>query len=111
MTSGEPMSRIPPLMGLAGIEWNRNGTTLELYVRAASDQRRLSARDIDDTRIDPGGTPGWSDWNLRGRRYFGSFDLSVTLGNLFDHAYKEHGSGVYNPGRHIVIAVGWTTAN
>ncbi len=111
MTSGEPMSRIPPLMGLAGIEWNRSGTTLELYVRAASDQRRLSARDIDDTRIDHGGTPGWSDWNLRGRRSFGLFDLSVTLGNLFDHAYKEHGSGVYNPGRHIVIAVRWTTAN
>lgn len=111
MTSGEPMSRIPPLMGLAGIEWTRNGTSLELYFRAASDQRRLSARDIDDTRIDPGGTPGWSDWNLRGRRSFGSFDLSVTLGNLFDHAYKEHGSGVYNPGRHIVIAVGWSTAN
>jgi iron complex outermembrane receptor protein/hemoglobin/transferrin/lactoferrin receptor protein len=108
VTAAEPMRRIPPLMGLAGIAWQREETTAELFVRAATDQRRLSADDIDDSRIDPGGTPGWSDWNLRGSRRFGSVRLSVTLGNIFDHAYKEHGSGVYNPGRHVVVAVNWS---
>ncbi len=107
ISADEPMRRIPPLMGLMGILWQQEATTAELFVRAASDQRRLSTDDIYDTRIDPGGTPGWSDWNLRGSRRFGPVRLSVTLGNIFDHAYKEHGSGVHNPGRHIVVAVNW----
>jgi len=108
VTADEPMSRIPPLMGLLGLKWHQEEATAEIFVRAAADQRRLSARDIEDTRIDPGGTPGWSDWNIRGSRDFGPFNLSITLGNLFDHACKEHGSGVYNPGRHLVLALGWT---
>jgi len=109
LTAGEPMSRIPPLMGLAGIQWQREETALELFVRAAVAQRRLSTRDHDDSRIDPEGTPGWSDWNIRGRRSFGPVHLDITLGNVFDHAYKEHGSGVYNPGRYLVIALSWRT--
>ncbi len=109
-TAAEPMRRIPPLMGLVGIVWQREENSAELFVRAAKDQRRLSADDIADTRIDPGGTPGWSDWNLRGSRRFGPLRLSVTLGNIFDHAYKEHGSGVYNPGRHIVVSLNWSRA-
>lgn len=109
-TAAEPMRRIPPLMGLVGIVWQREENSAELFVRAANDQRRLSADDIADSRIDPGGTPGWSDWNLRGSRGFGPLRLSVTLGNIFDHAYKEHGSGVYNPGRHIVVSLNWSRA-
>ncbi len=109
-TAAEPMRRIPPLMGLVGIVWQREENSAELFVRAAKDQRRLSADDIADTRIDPDGTPGWSDWNLRGSRGFGPLRLSVTLGNIFDHAYKEHGSGVYNPGRHIVVSLNWSRA-
>lgn len=107
LTDDEPMRRIPPLMGLAGIAWEHGETTLELFVRAADEQRRLSSGDIDDSRIDPGGTPGWSDWNLRGRRDLGPVRLDVTLGNIFDHAYKEHGSGVFNPGRYVVLALTW----
>ncbi len=107
ISTDEPMRRIPPLMGLMGIVWRQEGTTAELFVRAASEQRRLSTDDIYDTRIDPGGTPGWSDWNLRGSHRFGPIRLSITLGNIFDHAYKEHGSGVHNPGRHLVVGVNW----
>lgn len=109
-TADEPMSRIPPLMGLAGIKWQREETTAEIFVRAGGAQHRLSTRDDDDSRIDPGGTPGWTDWNIRGRRTFGPVSLDITFGNIFDHAYKEHGSGVYNPGRHLVLAVSWTTS-
>jgi len=107
ITAAEPMRRIPPLMGLLGIIWQREEMSAEIFLRAAADQRRLSADDIADTRIDPGGTPGWSDWNLRGSRGFGPVRLSVTLGNIFDHAYREHGSGVYNPGRHVVVSINW----
>jgi len=107
ITDDEPMRRIPPLMGLFGVEWRSGTTRMELFVRAADEQRRLAGGDISDTRIDPGGTPGWTDWNIRGSRPLGPFRLDLTLGNLFDHAYKEHGSGVYNPGRHLVVAVTW----
>lgn len=109
-TEKEPMSRIPPLMGLVGIEWKREAITLELFIRAAGEQRRLSARDEEDTRIDPGGTPGWSDWNLRGSRDFGPLRVALIVGNIFDHAYKEHGSGVYNPGRYITISLRWASS-
>jgi outer membrane receptor protein involved in Fe transport len=108
VTDHEPMRRIPPLMGLAGVEWHRDGTRLEFFVRAAGEQRRLSGGDVNDTRIDPGGTPGWTDWNVRGSRSLGPVRVDLTLGNLFDRAYKEHGSGVYNPGRHLVLALTWT---
>ena len=107
ITDDEPMRRIPPLMGLVGVAWEGDTTTLELFVRAADEQRRLSGGDIEDSRIDPGGTPGWSDWNLRGQHDLGPVRLDLTLGNLFDHAYKEHGSGVYNPGRYLVLALTW----
>ena len=106
-TLDEPMRRIPPLMGLAGVQWRGEGKSLEFFVRAAGAQDRLSAEDIDDTRIDPGGTPGWSDWNLRGSYDLGPWRLGLTFGNIFDHAYKEHGSGVYNPGRHLVVSIGY----
>ncbi len=110
-TAGEPMSRIPPVMGLVGVRWRTNGTSLEAFVRAAGEQTRLSQRDIDDSRIDAGGTPGWSDWNLRGSHDFGPVRIDLTFGNIFDHAYKEHGSGVFNPGRHVVIALAWGGVN
>ncbi len=106
-TAHEPMRRIPPLMGLAGLLWRGEGRSAELFVRAAGAQHRLSAEDIEDTRIDPGGTPGWSDWNLRGSYDLGPVTISLTFGNIFDHAYKEHGSGVYNPGRHVVMSFSW----
>jgi hemoglobin/transferrin/lactoferrin receptor protein len=96
-------------MGLAGIGWAIDETALEVFVRAAGPQRRLSARDIDDTRIDPGGTDGWSDWSIRGNRRFGPVRLALSLGNLFDKAYKEHGSGVYNPGRHLILSLSWVS--
>jgi hemoglobin/transferrin/lactoferrin receptor protein len=107
-TADEPMSRIPPLMGLLGLQWRREATTAEVFVRAGGFQHRLSARDVDDTRIDAGGTPGWSDWNLRAGRDLGGVRVDVTFGNIFDHAYKEHGSGVYNPGRNLVLSLSWT---
>jgi outer membrane receptor protein involved in Fe transport len=111
VTASEPMSRIPPVMGLVGVRWRTNGTSLEAFARAAVAQTRLSQRDMDDSRIDAGGTPGWSDWNLRGSHDFGPVRIDLTFGNVFDHAYKEHGSGVYNPGRHVVVALAFGGGN
>jgi len=102
LTDAEPMRRIPPLMGLCGIAWSREGRAVELFVRAAAAQRRLSSGDRADSRIDPGGTDAWSDWNLRFRERLAGIDLTLTFANLWDRAYKEHGSGVFSPGRQVV---------
>ncbi len=107
-TGDEPMSRIPPLMGMLAVRYTpESDYWLEAFVRAAGDQRRLSARDIDDTRIEPGGTPGWATVNVRSHLTIGQTTLSVALENILDEAYKEHGSGVYSPGRSLVVSIGY----
>lgn len=100
-----PMRRIPPLMGLAGLMWQRDERRVELFLRAAGEQIRLSPGDIDDPRIAEGGTRAWSDWNLRARDRWGRVAVSLAFTNLFDEGYREHGSGVANPGRGVVMMV------
>jgi outer membrane receptor protein involved in Fe transport len=102
LTDDEPLSRIPPTQGIIGLRWRdaeaRNW--FDLYAWLVARQDRLSSRDLRDTvRIPPGGTPGYATLNLR----LGSFITSnqrVTLGieNIFDKAYRVHGSGVDGPG-------------
>jgi outer membrane receptor protein involved in Fe transport len=50
-------------------------------------------------RIPSGGTPGWNVLNLRGSRDAGPVRLRVGLENLFDEAYRTHGSGIDGVGR------------
>jgi len=109
LTDKEPMSRIPPLMGLGAIRYIANDQLwYEFYFRLASAQKRLSSRDIDDTRIEPGGTPGWYTLNLRTQIKFRNYALTILLENLNNRAYKEHGSGVYSPGRNLVLSFSYS---
>jgi len=102
----QPADRIPPLNGSLGFSrpisprWH-----IAMQARFAAAQRRLSARDRRDARIDPAGTGG-----------FASFDASLTwhpnpyhslrlgLQNLFDKRYREHGSGLHAPGRGLLLS-------
>lgn len=107
VTVNEPMSRIPPFMGLFSVrrEFSQK-MALETFIRAAKKQDRLSARDIDDSRIDPNGTPGWWTFNLRGEyEIVHNLKLNVMVENIFDETYKEHGSGVYSPGMNVVVGL------
>ena len=106
-TFNEPLSRIPPLMGMAAIQYlPLKKLSLETFVRAATKQHRLSSRDKDDNRIPLGGTPGWSTLNFRlAWKIRSQLRLNLTLENIFDETYKEHGSGVYSPGRNFVIGM------
>jgi TonB-dependent heme/hemoglobin receptor len=106
-TFDEPLSRIPPLMGIAAIQFSATKKiSIETFFRAAAKQDRLSSRDEDDNRIPLGGTPGWKTlnfrctWEIRHR-----LQLNSALENIFDETYKEHGSGVYSPGRNVVIGL------
>ncbi|MCK4656782.1 MAG: TonB-dependent receptor [candidate division Zixibacteria bacterium] len=107
-TDDEPLSRIPPLMGMLAVRV-KPGTTywIEAFCRAAGSQRRLSARDIDDTRIDNNGTPSWVTLNLRSKITVGNLSFNVALENIADATYKEHGSGVCSPGRNLTLTVSY----
>ncbi|MBN2225915.1 MAG: TonB-dependent receptor [candidate division Zixibacteria bacterium] len=107
-TDDEPMSRIPPLMGLLSVRAHlRPDFWVESFVRAADAQRRLSQRDIDDTRIGPEGTDDWVTLNIRARYSYEKWYITLALENVTDKAYKEHGSGVYSPGRNLLVGLGY----
>ncbi|MBD3298886.1 MAG: TonB-dependent receptor [candidate division Zixibacteria bacterium] len=110
ITTDDYMSRIPPLMGLTGISvepserWN-----VEFLTRWAAAQRHLSQRDRDDSRIDPNGTPGWITYNIRMQFNVAPLIVRIGLENLADEDYKEHGSGVYSPGRGVTVSIQYST--
>lgn len=106
-TFNEPLSRIPPLMGMAAIQFFvTKNLAFETFVRAAAKQDRLSSRDKDDNRIPIGGTPGWKTLNFRCTGEIRPLlELNATLENILDETYKEHGSGVYSPGRNLVVGL------
>jgi len=84
--------------------------TLEAYAHYADSQRRLSPGDRADARIDPSGTPGWSTLNLRAAwAVRDGLDLSLRLENLLDRRYREHASGIDEPGFNALATVelGW----
>jgi outer membrane receptor protein involved in Fe transport len=109
LSTEEPMRRIPPLNGQVGLRWSdEKGVWGEARLLFAGKQDRLSQGDIDDHRIPEGGTPGWITVNIRGGYSFGSsLDLTMGLQNLFNKAYRMHGSGVDAYGRSFWIGMGF----
>jgi hemoglobin/transferrin/lactoferrin receptor protein len=96
----EPLSRVVPFMGRAGLRWQNDQFWSELVCLAASRADRLNSGDRADTdRIPPGGTPGWTLLSLRGGWNFHEHaSLTASLDNLLDDAYRVHGSGSNEPG-------------
>ena len=94
------------VQGIAGIRWRNDGRYFEVYEWIVDRQDRLSARDIDDPRIPPGGTPGYHTLNLRaGRRWGNNSNLALGLENILDRHYRVHGSGIDAPG--ITFTLGY----
>lgn len=106
----EPMSKIPPLSGTASLRWTGSprGPWVEYLFRWATAQTRLGARDLRDSRIPEGGTPGYGVHGVRAGTTLAS-DLSVTAGleNLTDELYRTHASGVDGAGRHVWVGLSW----
>lgn len=102
VTTGEPMRRIPPLNGQLGLRWERaRGVSLGAALLFAGQQERLAAGDKADHRIAPGGTPAWSVLNAHAGYRFGSgLEVRAGVENVFDEAYRIHGSGVDGYGRY-----------
>jgi hemoglobin/transferrin/lactoferrin receptor protein len=99
----QPLSRIPPTQGVLGLRWRdvRHRHWIDLYAWLVRRQDRVNFQDVTDARVGPDGTPAFQTLNLRlgttlGRG--GNHRLIINLENLFDQAYRVHGSGVDGPG-------------
>lgn len=104
----QPLSRIPPTQGIAGVRWRsyEGDCFCEFFGWFAADQERLNFQDIGDSRIPPGGTPGYAVGTIRAGGYLTEHQrITMQLENVFDTAYRVHGSGVDGPG--INFIVGW----
>jgi TonB-dependent heme/hemoglobin receptor len=104
-----PADRIPPLFGKLGASWRwRADVDFEAYAFYAAEQDRLSPRDLVDPRINPAGTPGWTTINARiGWQPSESLGVTLRLENLGDRRYREHGSGIDEPGRSLIVIADW----
>ncbi len=103
----QPGDRIPPMNARFAVRWPfTDDTTLRAWTDIARRQDRLSDRDIRDSRINPAGTPGYAIVNLQARHQINPvWDLNFSLRNLFDKAYRQHGSGIDAPGRHATLSI------
>ena len=105
----EPADRIPPFNGNLTLSWDNDGDyRFDSWLKFASGQERLSARDVRDTRINPLGTPGWAVIGARVQRGFKDrWRFSLTVDNLLDKRYRVHGSGLDAPGQNLMIGLGY----
>ena len=99
-----PHTRIPPLNGSAELSWwHIDGLELSAAMRWATGQQRLSLADRSDPRIPGGGTPGFVVADLRMTYEFNrAVTARVAVENVFDSAYRYHGSSINGPGRGVV---------
>lgn len=101
--------RIPPLFGKLGAIWALDSRwSVEAYSFYAVRQDRLSVRDRVDPRINPDGTAGWVTLNARvDFRLSDALRLSLRAENIGDVRYREHGTGLDEPGRNVIAIVDW----
>jgi len=102
-----PADRIPPLNGQVGLFYRPiRRLWVEPFVRFAGRQVRLSDRDRVDPRINPDGTPGWGTANLRlGWDIQEHLRARLSVENLFDKSYREHGSGINASGINAIVSL------
>lgn len=100
-----PISRIPPLNGTMELLWKHPvGLSAGAALRWATAQKRLALADVSDQRIPLGGTPGFAVLDLRlSHRFENKVLVSLVFENVFDAAYRYHGSAINGPGRGLIV--------
>ena len=110
----EPMSRTPPLNGMAGVRFAITEVKgfAELGLRWATPQDRLNSRDRGDRRICPlgpagcEGTPGYAVLTLRGAAELAKpLRLTLAVENFTNQTYRVHGSGVDGAGVSALVGM------
>ena len=109
-TRGEEfVSRLMPPTAIVGLRWEdaEGRVHVGTEVVRAEDADKTSAGDNRDTqRIPPGGTPGYTLWNLRcGWRIDDRSSLELACENVTDVDYRVHGSGSNGLGRNFVFGM------
>jgi len=107
LENDEPMRRIPPLNGKLALQYSKSKFFAETEYFFAAKQERLSQGDIDDHRIPEGGTPGWNIINLKASYSWKIISLNAGLQNIFNQAYRIHGSGIDGYGRSFWLSLGF----
>ncbi len=107
ITKSEPFRRIPPLFGDLSLRYERKNYFIILQNLAANKQDRLSGGDIDDHRIPDGGTPGWYVVNIKSGMEWKKVSFKLALNNIFNQAYRIHGSGIDGLGRHLAASLSY----
>ncbi|MDX1405331.1 MAG: TonB-dependent receptor, partial [Woeseiaceae bacterium] len=105
--SKAPADRIPPFNGRLSLRYQAsNAWAFEAYSLFAGSQDRLSPRDVQDSRINPAGTPGWVTANVAAT-WTPSERLRTTvrLENILDKRYRMHGSGVDAQGWNLMLSL------
>ena len=94
------------------IRWDHPSSKwwVEARVTAAKKANKLSISDTkDDSRIPPGGTPGYYNVGLyAGWNITSNVSWTLALENLTNQTYRIHGSGVNEPGIGFVTSLRWT---
>lgn len=103
----EPLRRIPPVFGRFGLR-NEFGSGVSIRAEGvfAGKQDRLAQGDISDSRIAEGGTPGWFVSNIYGGYQWRQLDIQISIQNIFNEAYRIHGSGIDSIGRSLWLSLG-----
>jgi len=110
-SNSEPISRLLPPSGILGLRYKLSDSQwVELSSFIAAKQDNLNTRDKGDTqRIPPGGTPGYTVFNLRyGFQLSEQLLLTLSLENITDEEYRIHGSGQNEPGINFVFGASMT---
>jgi outer membrane cobalamin receptor len=104
--NARPMRRIPPFNGSINLRFEPSDNwSFSWQNWYASRQDRLSGGDIADHRIADGGTEGWWVSHLQWAYTRDWFGLNGGLQNLFNEAYRMHGSGIDGVGRSVWFSV------
>lgn len=111
LENDEPMRRIPPLNGKLALRYKKSKIYGETEFLFATKQDRLSSGDIDDHRIPEGGTPGWQILNLNLGYSLKKISINSGIRNIFNQAYRIHGSGVDGVGRSVWLALRFEIGN
>jgi len=109
--SEDYIDRLMPTTGRLGLHWfYTDKLWLEGSCIVADKANRLSRQDkLDTSRIPPGGTPGYTVFDLRaGWRFTNSLAISLAIENITDADYRTHGSGINEPGRNFILSGDWT---
>ena len=107
--SEDNADRIPPLFGKVGVSFSASdAVSFDAYSLYATRQDRLSARDLLDPRINPAGTAGWVSLNLRADwKLSDTIKMGFSAENVADKRYREHGTGLDEPGRNFGVSLDW----